>query len=326
MLNNYALEYPKDKLKIVWVTDGSSDNTNAKLSYYKEINVYFEPKRSGKTAALNRVLPFVKTHIIIFTDANTMLNKDAVMEIVEAFSDPKVGCVAGEKRIATEGKNSTSSRGEGAYWRYESALKNLDSRLHTAVGAAGELFAIRRELFEYVEEDTLLDDFIISMRIAAKGYKIRYCKNAYAIENGSFNMAEEKKRKVRIAAGGIQSVIRLAPLLNIFRYKLLSFQYISHRVLRWTITPILLFLLLPINFVLVLSVGSTLYILLFILQIMFYLASYAGKILEQNNIKSNLFFVPYYFVFMNVNVFAGLGYLIKKRRGDGTWERAKRAE
>ena len=326
MLNNYTLEYPKDKLKIVWVTDGSSDNTNAKLSYYKEINVYFEPKRSGKTAALNRVLPFVKTHIVIFTDANTMLNKDAVMEIVEAFSDPEVGCVAGEKRIITEGKNSTSSRGEGAYWRYESALKNLDSRLHTAVGAAGELFAVRKELFEYVEEDTLLDDFIISMRIAAKGYKIHYCKNAYAIENGSFNMAEEKKRKVRIAAGGIQSVIRLAPLLNIFKYKLMSFQYISHRVLRWTITPILLFLLLPVNFVLVLSVGSPLYILLFVLQIMFYLASYAGKILEQNNIKSNLFFVPYYFVFMNINVFAGLGYLIKKRRGDGTWERAKRAE
>ncbi len=326
MSNCFELGYPKDKLKIVWITDGSTDKTNEKLSLYSNVEVLFEARRGGKTAALNRAMNFINTDIVIFTDANTMLNKDAITEIVKAFLDPRVGCVAGEKRVEFAGSGSTSSQGEGAYWKYESALKDLDSRLNTAVGAAGELFAVRKNLFEYVEEDTLLDDFIISMRIAKKGYKIRYCKNAYAVEGGSLNMTEEKKRKIRIAAGGIQSVIRLSSLLNAFKYPLLSFQYISHRVLRWTITPVLLLLLLPINIILVINDEHIIYPILLLLQLLFYIAAYIGKIFETRNIKLSVFIIPYYFMFMNFNVFAGLRYLLKKRRGDGTWEKAKRAD
>lgn len=326
MSNCFELEYPKDKLKIVWITDGSTDSTNEKLSRYSNAEVLFEPKRGGKTAALNRAMNFINTDIVIFTDANTILNKDSITEIVNAFSDPKVGCVAGEKRIALTGATNTSSLGEGAYWKYESVLKEMDSRLNTTAGAAGELFAVRKDLYEYVEEDTLLDDFIISMRIAKKGYKIRYCKNAYAVEGGSLNMREEKKRKVRIAAGGIQSVIRLSSLLNIFKYPLLSFQYISHRVLRWTITPVLLISLFPFNIILVLNEEQIIYKILLLLQILFYLAAYTGKIFERRNIKLSVFLIPYYFMFMNFNVFSGLSYLLKKKRGDGTWEKAKRAD
>jgi hypothetical protein len=139
-------------------------------------------------------------------------------------------------------------------------------------------------------------------------------------------MKEEKKRKVRIAAGGIQSVVRLYSLLNVFKYPLLSFQYISHRVLRWTITPLLLLLLLPLNTILVINDEHIIYSILLLLQIVFYLASYTGKILETKNIKISVFLIPYYFMFMNFNVFAGLHYLLKKRRGDGTWEKAKRAD
>lgn len=326
MSNCFELGYPKDKLKIVWITDGSTDSTNEKLSRYSNAEVLFEPKRGGKTAALNRAMNFINTDIVIFTDANTILNKDSITEIVNAFSDPKVGCVAGEKRIALTGATNTSSLGEGAYWKYESVLKEMDSRLNTTAGAAGELFAVRKDLYEYVEEDTLLDDFIISMRIAKKGYKIRYCKNAYAVEGGSLNMREEKKRKVRIAAGGIQSVIRLSSLLNVFKYPLLSFQYISHRVLRWTITPVLLISLFPFNIILVLNEEQIIYKILLSLQILFYLAAYTGKIFERRNIKLSVFLIPYYFMFMNFNVFSGLSYLLKKKRGDGTWEKAKRAD
>lgn len=326
MSNCFELEYPKDKLKIVWITDGSTDSTNEKLSRYSNAEVLFEPKRGGKTAALNRAMNFINTDIVIFTDANTILNKDSITEIVNAFSDPKVGCVAGEKRIALTSATNTSSLGEGAYWKYESVLKEMDSRLNTTAGAAGELFAVRKDLYEYVEEDTLLDDFIISMRIAKKGYKIRYCKNAYAVEGGSLNMREEKKRKVRIAAGGIQSVIRLSSLLNVFKYPLLSFQYISHRVLRWTITPVLLISLFPFNIILVLNEEQIIYKILLLLQILFYLAAYTGKIFERRNIKLSVFLIPYYFMFMNFNVFSGLIYLLKKKRGDGTWEKAKRAD
>lgn len=326
MSNCFELGYPKDKLKIVWITDGSTDSTNEKLSRYSNTEVLFEPKRGGKTAALNRAMNFINTDIVIFTDANTILNKDSITEIVNAFSDPKVGCVAGEKRIALTSATNTSSLGEGAYWKYESVLKEMDSRLNTTAGAAGELFAVRKDLYEYVEEDTLLDDFIISMRIAKKGYKIRYCKNAYAVEGGSLNMREEKKRKVRIAAGGIQSVIRLSSLLNVFKYPLLSFQYISHRVLRWTITPVLLISLFPFNIILVLNEEQIIYKILLSLQILFYLAAYTGKIFERRNIKLSVFLIPYYFMFMNFNVFSGLIYLLKKKRGDGTWEKAKRAD
>jgi len=326
MANTRAQDYPADRLKIVWVTDGSTDSTNQKLSGYENIVLLFDPERGGKTSALNRAISFVKTNLVIFTDANTMLNKEAVMEIVRAFSDPKIGCVAGEKRIASKSKDRASSGGEGIYWKYESTLKALDSRLHTAVGAAGELFAIRTELFEIMEPDTLLDDFILSMRIAQRGYKIEYCNNAYAMENGSYSMSEEKKRKVRIAAGGIQSVYRLRGLLNFFRYPMLSFQYISHRVLRWTITPLLLFLLFPLNVCIIAAGGSLLYTLFLILQVMFYLLAFLGKGSEDKKLRNKILFVPYYFLFMNLNVIKGFIYLIKKQRGDGTWEKAKRSK
>ena len=191
MENSLDLDYPADKLRIVWVTDGSDDAT-----------VHFQPLRQGKTAAMTRGMTLVDTPLVVFTDANTMVNREAIREIVLAFRNPKVGCVAGEKRIAVQAKDGAAAGGEGIYWKYESTLKALDARLYSAVGAAGELFAVRRELFETMEPDTLLDDFILSLRITMKGYIIAYCTNAYAIENGSADMREEEKRKVRIAAGG----------------------------------------------------------------------------------------------------------------------------
>lgn len=236
MVNCRQLDYPADKLRLVWITDGSNDNTNERLKEYPEVTVLYQPRRQGKTAALNRALPYVNTPYVIFTDANTMLNKGAIKEIIRQFSDPRVGCVAGEKRVEIQAEQGATA-GEGIYWKYESALKRLDYRLYSAVGAAGELFAIRTSLFEQMPPDTLLDDFILSLRIAMRGYKIAYSKEAYALESASLNMREEEKRKVRISAGGLQSVWRLRGLLNIFRYGILSFQYISHRVLRWTLTP-----------------------------------------------------------------------------------------
>lgn len=324
MRNTYEIDYPREKLKIVWVTDGSNDNTNNLLSKYSDVTVLYESKRAGKSAALNRAVPLLDTSIVIFTDANTMLNRESVREIVKAFSDPRVGCVAGEKRVQSGERDGASSAGEGIYWKYESMLKSLDSRLYSAVGAAGELFAIRTELFESVPADTLLDDFILSMKIAERGFKIHYCKEAYATESGSANMKEEEKRKVRISAGGIQSVLRLAPLLNIFKYHLFTFQYISHRVLRWTITPVLLFALFPMNLSIVLMGGSSVYTLFLVLQVLFYLGAIIGKIMADRKIKNKILYIPYYFLFMNLNVLGGIVYLIKRKRGDGTWEKSKR--
>lgn len=326
MENCLSLDYPKDKLKVVWVTDGSTDHTNQKLSIYSDVTVHFDPKRRGKTAAINRGMAFVKSPIVIFTDANTFINKAAVKEIVKEFSNPRTGCVAGEKRIVVKEKDTASSGGEGAYWRYESSLKDLDSRFYSAVGAAGELFAIRTSLFEELPNDTLLDDFMLSMRIAAKGYRIAYCKEAYAMETASLNMEQEEKRKVRIAAGGLQSVSRLWSLMNLFRYGWLSFQYVSHRVLRWTITPFALFLLIPLNFVLIILNASPawLYLLLGAGQVLFYLMGIIGWYLAHREVKNKILFIPYYFLFMNLNVFKGMHYL-RNFKGNAAWEKAKRS-
>lgn len=314
-------DYPADKLRLVWITDGSNDNTNERLKEYPEVTVLYQPRRQGKTAALNRALPYVNTPYVIFTDANTMLNKGAIKEIIRQFSDPRVGCVAGEKRVEIQAEQGATA-GEGIYWKYESALKRLDYRLYSAVGAAGELFAIRTSLFEQMPPDTLLDDFILSLRIAMRGYKIAYSKEAYALESASLNMREEEKRKVRISAGGLQSVWRLRGLLNIFRYGILSFQYISHRVLRWTLTPVVLFALLPLNLLLACT-GHTLYTVILALQLAFYLLGYLGYKMEKRNIRNKLLFIPYYFLFMNINVIRGYSYLAK-HKGTGAWEKAKR--
>lgn len=323
MENCRSLKYPKGRLTILWVTDGSSDSTNEKLAEYDDAEVSYQPERRGKTAAINRAIVGITTPIVVFTDANTTLNEDALVRIGSAFSDSKVGCVAGEKRVMSEESDSASSSGEGAYWKYESKLKEWDYRLHSTVGAAGELFAIRRELYKSVSDDTLLDDFIISLEIVMQGYIIAYCSDAYAMESGSANIANEKKRKVRIAAGGLQSIWRLRALLNPFKYGVFCFQYISHRVLRWTITPVMLFSLIPLNIAIVLMGRGAIYQLLFVAQILFYIIALWGYAMQDREIKRKILFLPMYFVFMNLNPFYGVQYLLNNK-GKGAWEKAKR--
>lgn len=320
--NSRSLVYPTGKLHMIWVTDGSSDQTPDLLRQYGDVEVLHRPERAGKIAAMNRAIHFVKTPIVVFSDANTMLGKDSMMKIAQMFADPGVGCVSGEKRIFNAEEEAASAAGEGLYWKYESALKRWDAELFSAVGAAGELFAIRTNLFNEVEPDTLLDDFIISLRVAMQGYKIDYDPDAYAIETASANVKEELKRKIRIAAGGIQSVVRLYPLLNIFRYGLLSFQYISHRVLRWTITPLCLLAILIVNAVLATQSGLFLFILA--LQVLFYIFALIGWMLEDRKLKVKIFFIPYYFFIMNYAVYMGFARYLKKSQSVN-WERAKRA-
>lgn len=320
--NSRNLIYPPNKLHLVWVTDGSTDSTPEILKTYADVELLHQPERNGKIAAMNRAMKFVKTPIVVFSDANTMLGEESILKIAQMFSNPKVGCVSGEKRIFNAAQEAASAAGEGLYWKYESALKRWDAELYSAVGAAGELFAIRTELYNEVEPDTLLDDFIISLRVAMRGYKIDYDPNAYAIETASANVKEELKRKIRIAAGGIQSVVRLYPLLNIFKYGILSFQYISHRVLRWTVTPFALFLLLCVN--VFLALYSTPYLIVLFLQSLFYVFALVGWLLENKKMKIKVFFIPYYFFIMNYAVFMGLGRYFKKTQSVN-WERAKRA-
>ena len=323
MQNIRELDYPKDKLHVIWVTDGSSDNTNEYLKAYPDVKIVFSPERRGKTAALNHGISQVKSEITVMTDANTMVNREAIREIVRCMQDPQVACVAGEKRVLSRHEGEIAAEGEGLYWKYESTLKRLDSELYSAMGAAGELNAIRTKLYDPMPETALLDDFVMSMRMIEQGYKITYTSDAYAMEYGSADLEEESKRKRRIAAGGLQSSWWLRSMMNPFKNFVVAFQFVSHRVLRWSITPIAMMALIPLNVALVMMKAGTVYTIIWILQILFYLAAFSGYQLEQRGRKNKLLYVPYYFLFMNINVFRGMHYL-RTHQGGGTWEKAKR--
>lgn len=320
--NCFELEYPSDKLNFTFITDGSTDETVSTIEKYPQIRLLHSPIRAGKSAAENRAMEFVDTPIVIFTDANTLLNNLCIKNIVQHFYDEKVGCVSGEKRVMTMRSDGASAT-EGIYWKYESYLKKMDSQFYTAVGAAGELVAFRTSLFEPMPHDTLLDDFIQSMQIAAKGYKIVYEPNAYALETASENVKEEFKRKVRICAGGWQSMVRLWPLIGWFKDFKLAFQYYSHRVLRWTIVPFLLIILFFVSALLYPS--SLFYATMFMAQIAFYSIALLGYFFEKKNIRIKALFVPFYFCMMNWAVIAGLKKYLKGQQS-AIWEKAIRKE
>ena len=324
MKNTLAIDYPKDKFRIMWVTDGSNDHTNELLKAYPEVDIVFSPERRGKSAALKHGLRELKTRYVAFTDANTMLNPSAMKEIARQFMDPTVGCVSGEKRVMAKKDGDMAAEGEGLYWRYESTLKRWDSELYSTMGAAGELYAIDPTLVREVPDEALLDDFMMSMYVVEAGKRIAYAPDAYAQEYGSANIFEESKRKRRIAAGGLQSIWWLRRMLNPMRQPLVTFQYVSHRVLRWSVTPVAMIILLIVNGLLSIMGAGLFYDIILILQILFYTMALIGWLSSLYGHKNKILYTIYYFVFMNINVFRGMAYL-RTHGKSGAWEKAKRS-
>lgn len=321
--NLLALSYPSHKINIMVVTDGSTDQTNEIVAKYPQVKLYFQPERKGKIAALNRIMPCIESPITVFSDANVMLNPAALKMMVRHFKDSNVAVVSGEKKVISQKSDGASSSGEGFYWKYESYLKKCDANWNTLVGSAGELYAMRTSLYEKIEEGTLIEDFVMTMQLAAKGYKIAYEPQAYAMETGSANIAEETKRKVRISAGGIQAVIRLLPLLNFLKYGKLSFQYISHRVLRWTLMPIAIISAFITN--LALLSQDPIYEITGGLQLIFYSLSFIGYALKNSKTKIKVVYLPFYFLYMHYCLILGwLAYI--KGNQKVTWEKARRAQ
>lgn len=268
----------------------------------------------------NRSVKHSHGEIIIFSDANTILPADAIKKLVRHYINPVVGAVSGEKRIMQSDRENAAGAGEGFYWKYESMLKRFDARLLT-VGAAGELFSFRRHLFKPLEEDTILDDFVLSLRITQAGYRVLYDPAATALETSSADSKEELKRKIRICAGGWQAMSRLGSLFNVFKHPVLTFQYVSHRVLRWTLAPLFLLLALPLNIHLALESGFYMFILE--LQLAFYLFAGLGYVFEKKEIRFKPFFIPYYFVMMNYAAIAGF-LRFSKGNQSSVWERSAR--
>jgi len=326
ILNSLEQDYPSGRIEFLFVTDGSTDGTNDIIRKYPQVKLLFQPERRGKSAALNRVVSVASNDILIFSDANTILNRDAVKQIARHYADPKVGGVAGEKKVIPASGNADEvGAGEGLYWKYESALKQLDSDFYSVVGAAGELFSLRKNLFEPVDDSVILDDFIISMKVAKKGYRVVYEPGAYAMELPSFSIRDEQKRKVRIAAGGFQAMVILRSLLAFWRQPKLSFLYISHRVLRWTLSPLCFIIAFISNAILFFQSGEMIYQILFIAQIVFYAMALLASLFSLNGGIFKLFRLAYYFVFMNVSIIQGFFRFLRGRQ-PAAWEKAKRSQ
>lgn len=297
-------------------------NYNSNFAKKRDLNwlITKDVERKGKISQVNRTVKKATGDIVVFSDANSMFNEDSIINIVRHFVDYQVGCVAGEKRIKKNDK-STSGEGEGLYWKYESFLKKVDSKLYSAIGAAGEIFAVRRELLHPgVPENAIIEDFVLSMKLVENGYRIVYEPDAYAEEDPTSKINDEYKRRARIAAGGFQSILMLKKLLNPFKYRILSFQFISHRVLRWAVVPFLLPIVFTLNIFLL---HNTFFLAAFILQIFFYLLSLGGLVMELKGKKVKLFNIAFVFIMMNFSAYAGLKRFISGKQSV-LWEKSAR--
>jgi poly-beta-1,6-N-acetyl-D-glucosamine synthase len=322
--NTLAIDYPAGRLTIIFVTDGSTDGSEMIIEKYPSVSLLHQPGRQGKLAAIKRAMQQVQTPVVVFSDANAMLNKECIQKIAVHYNDPKAGGVAGEKKIINNQRRSAVGEAEGIYWSYESFMKKQDAEFNTVAGAAGELYSIRTELFPSLNDNIILDDFVISMKVCLQGYRIEYEPEAFATEFPSASLAEEEKRKIRISAGAYQSIGCLKNALNIFKYPLLSFQYISRCLFRWVFCPFMLIVLLLANSVIVISDDPHIVYLVFLIaQLSFYAAGVAGWLIIRSGKRAALLTIPFYFGFMNYCLVKGF---IKFLKGKQTvlWEKSMR--
>jgi cellulose synthase/poly-beta-1,6-N-acetylglucosamine synthase-like glycosyltransferase len=283
-----------------------------------------QQERRGKLAAIKRAIQFVQTPVVIFSDANTILNTECIRKIVAHYNDPKTGGVAGEKKITEHKKVSAVGEAEGLYWKYESFLKKQDAGFYTVVGAAGELFSIRTHLFQAPDDSIILDDFIISMQVCLQGYTIAYEPGAFAVESPSASLWEEGKRKLRISAGAYQSIGYLKSCLNFIKYPRLCFQYVSRRLLRWVFCPPMILLLLLANILIVTDPEQSVFYTGFLVaQSLFYLLALPGWLLVRSGKKAGILAIPFYFVFMNYCLVRGFMRFLKGKQ-TVLWEKSLR--
>lgn len=323
--NTLQLDYPSEKRRVIVITDGSTDGSEKIAASFPEVTVLHIPERKGKTAALQRAMEINTQPFTVFTDANALLNAGALHAILACYSDPSTGGVAGEKKIVSESDPNTISKGEGLYWRYESRLKRWDAEVFSVMGAAGELFSIRTELFERMPDDTLLDDLVQSMRICERGYRIAYAPEALAIETASMTLQDEWRRKVRIAAGGFQAMARLHVLTYVYRFPLMAFQFLSHRGSRWAACPPALVILFFSSCLLAWFEEENWPLLLLAAQVLFYLMALMGWALLKNKRNPLFLAVPFYFCMMHAAAIMGFLSFLKGRQTI-LWHKAARRE
>jgi biofilm PGA synthesis N-glycosyltransferase PgaC len=312
--NSLKLDYPMDRLRIIIASDGSVDGTDAIVREYEGRNVVLKSfkRREGKSATLNRAVVGLDEDILIFSDANAFYKEDAIKKLVRNFRHDNVGCVVGH--LVYLENCSYVGKGESLYWRYESLLNSLESRLNSVLVATGTIFAIKRELFKPVSKD-VANDFQIPAEVAAREYGVVYESEAIAYERSTFYFREEFSRKRRIIVRGLTGFRHLR---RNFGGAFRIFQFISRKLLRWCIGP-----MLPVLYGSnALLLGNRLFYTLFILQNLFYIFAIVGAILRRGKVRFRIFLIPFYFVLVNAAAFAAIATYICGRRLT-SWEKAE---
>jgi len=320
MDNCFALGYPKDKLEIIVVSDGSTDTTPDIITEYAEQGVVglFSPPRRGKTSALNRAVAAATGDIIVFSDANSMYRPDVIEKLVANFADESVGGACGRKSIVvTEGREA--SEGDSLFWKIESFLKIQQSRAGSITTGDGEIFAIRKSLYSEIPEEIINDDTAITFQIIKNGYRVVYEPDAVSEEEASIVLEDDFNVKVRMVSGGYQTLQYygnvIFPPNNFF-----AVQFFSHKVLRWSM-PVWLLLLIFSN----LFILQGFYLFFFVLQIIFYILAVIGFYLKKTGKQLPfLFYIPLYYCTMNIAAFKGLIAFLKKESQISIWKKAAR--
>ncbi len=317
--NALAMDYPRDKLEIVVASDGSSDGTNEIVQRYADRGVVLLPfpERRGKSVVLNDAIGRLHGELMMLSDANTMMDPQAARRLVRWFSDPAVGAVCGWLDLYD---TQTGRNADGVYWRYENFLKRCEGRLDAVLGANGAIYAMRRELYQPIPPDTLVDDFTIPLLAKLhSGCRILYDKQAVAVEETAPDIHAEFRRRARIGAGGFQAIARLWPLLNP-RFGWTAFAFGSHKVLRW-LSPFFLLAMLGTN---VLLAGLPVYRELLWGQLAFYALALVGSRISLPGWAGRLLRLPALFTAVNLALLVGFVRWLRRPQS-GVWVRTPRA-
>ncbi len=318
--NLLELDYERSKLEIVVASDGSRDETVVLAKGYRQAGVKvvaFETNR-GKPAVLNELVPRLQGSIVVLMDCRQKIAREALQALVDNFADAQVGAVSGQLVLSRDEQTGEGIEGVGFYWRYEKAIRAAESRFDSTVGATGALYAIRRDLFEAIPADTLLDDVLIPMQIVRRGYKVVFEPAAQARENLMANADMEYRRKIRTIAGNFQLFCRHRWLLNP-RVNRLWLQTVSHKFMR-LLCPLCLLLALISN---ALLLNSLFFVAVIVLQLLFYAAAVVATALPTTANRMPLLSVPHAFCLLNWST-AVAAYRFFRGRQGVTWEQVKK--
>jgi len=298
--NALQIDYPEELLEIWIVTDGSTDNSPLIVGQFPRVQLFHQPERQGKIQAIQRVIGAVKTELVVFSDANALLNKGCLRAIALAFTDALVGAVAGEKRVVDA---QDALAGESMYWIYESKVKKWEGGVYSVTGSAGEIFAIRKSLYQLVPANTLSDDLAISWQIIAQGYRMEYAADAYSLELGLDNIRQSFARRIRVAAGSVQAVLRIFSGKGYVWKPVFWWEVISHRILRTLVVPYLILLIGCLNVILIGS--GDVYWIFFAIQLYGYLATAVYWIRFSNGKVPFWISLPAFFILVHFAMIRG---------------------